>query len=190
MMKAIKRITALALCALMLLGLLSGCGEKKQGDEKFVLNVSVCNVIDSLDPAMNTDTDADSVFYALYENLMRESDDGSGEVTLTNGMAKEYTEETNYDGSVTYRFTLRSTARWSDGEKVTADDFVYAWQRLADPATDSPNHALMSVVAGYDDVCETGDKTKLQVSAKDETTFVVTLSAPCAYFIEGICTAV
>ena len=134
-MKAIKRITALALCALMLLGLLSGCGEKKQGDEKFVLNVSVCNVIDSLDPAMNTDADADSVFYALYENLMRESDDGSGEVTLTNGMAKEYTEETNYDGSVTYRFTLRSTARWSDGEKVTADDFVYAWQRLADPAT-------------------------------------------------------
>ena len=46
-MKAIKRITALALCALMLLGLLSGCGEKKQGDEKFVLNASVCNVIDS-----------------------------------------------------------------------------------------------------------------------------------------------
>ena len=42
-------------------------------------------------------------------------------MTLTNGMAKEYTEETNYDGSVTYRFTLRSTARWSDGEKVTAD---------------------------------------------------------------------
>ena len=185
-MKAIKRITALALCALMLLGLLSGCGEKKQGDEKFVLNVSVCNVIDSLDPAMNTDADADSVFYALYENLMRESDDGSGEVTLTNGMAKEYTEETNYDGSVTYRFTLRSTARWSDGEKVTADDFVYAWQRLADPATDSPNHALMSVVAGSDEVRETGDKTKLQVSAKDESTFVVTLSAPCAYFIEGI----
>ncbi len=139
---------------------------------------------------MNTDTDADSVFYALYENLMRESDDGSGEVTLTNGMAKEYTEETNYDGSVTYRFTLRSTARWSDGEKVTADDFVYAWQRLADPATDSPNHALMSVVAGYDEVRETGDKTKLQVSAKDESTFVVTLSVPCAYFIEGICTAV
>ena len=80
---------------------------------------------------------------------MRESDDGSGEVTLTNGMAKEYAEETNYDGSVTYRFTLRSTARWSDGEKVTADDFVYAWQRLADPATDSPNHALMTVRLFY-----------------------------------------
>lgn len=189
-MKTIKRIAALLLGTTLLLGLLSGCGNKKQGNEKLVLNVGVCGAIDSLDPAMNTDTDADSIFHALYENLMRESDDGSGEVMLTNGMAKEYTEETNYDGTVTYRFTLRSTARWSDGEKVTADDFVYAWQRLADPATNSPNHSLMSVVAGYDEVRETGDKAKLQVSAKDKSTFVVTLSAPCAYFIEGICTAV
>ena len=189
-MNQMKRSLCALLSALMLLAMLAGCGKKQETDEPFVLGVSVCGAIDSLDPAMNTDTDADSIFYALYENLMRMSDDGSGEVTLTNGMAKEYTEETNYDGSVTYRFTLRSTARWSDGEKVTADDFVYAWQRLADPATDSPNHALMSVVAGYDDVRETGDKTKLQVSAKDESTFVVTLSAPCAYFIEGICTAV
>ena len=188
-MKTIKRIAALLLGTTLLLGLLSGCGNKKQGNEKLVLNVGVCGAIDSLDPAMNTDTDADSIFHALYENLMRESDDGSGEVMLTNGMAKEYTEETNYDGTVTYRFTLRSTARWSDGEKVTADDFVYAWQRLADPATNSPNHSLMSVVAGYDEVRETGNKAKLQVSAKDKSTFVVTLSAPCAYFIEGICTA-
>ena len=189
-MKTIKRIAALLLGTTLLLGLLSGCGNKKQGNEMLVLNVGVCGAIDSLDPAMNTDTDADSIFHALYENLMRESDDGSGEVMLTNGMAKEYTEETNYDGTVTYRFTLRSTARWSDGEKVTADDFVYAWQRLADPATNSPNHSLMSVVAGYDEVRETGNKAKLQVSAKDKSTFVVTLSAPCAYFIEGICTAV
>ena len=41
-----------------------------------------------------------------------------------------------------------------------------------------------------DEVRETGNKAKLQVSAKDKSTFVVTLSAPCAYFIEGICTAV
>ena len=189
-MNKIKRILCVLLCALMLPAMLSGCGKKKDTDEPFVFRASICSEITSLDPAMNTDTDANSVFYALYENLMRMSDGGSGEAVLDSGMAKEYSEETNFDGTVTYTFTLRASARWSDGQKVTADDFVYAWQRLADPATASPNHALMSVVAGYDEVCESGDKTKLQVSAKDDATFVVTLSAPCAYFNEGICTAV
>ena len=189
-MNKMKRILCVLLSALMLPALLSGCGKKKNADEPFVFRAGIRSVITSLDPAMNTDTDANSVFYALYENLMRMNDGGSGEAVLDSGMAKEYTEETNFDGTVTYTFTLRASARWSDGQKVTADDFVYAWQRLADPATASPNHALMSVVAGYDEVRESGDKTKLQVSAKDDSTLVVTLSAPCAYFIEGICTAV
>ena len=189
-MNKMKRILCVLLSALMLPALLSGCGKKKNADEPFVFRAGIRSVITSLDPAMNTDTDANSVFYALYENLMRMNDGGSGEAVLDSGMAKEYTEETNFDGTVTYTFTLRASARWSDGQKVAADDFVYAWQRLADPATASPNHALMSVVAGYDEVRESGDKTKLQVSAKDDSTLVVTLSAPCAYFIEGICTAV
>ena len=189
-MNKMKRILCVLLSALMLPALLSGCGKKKNADEPFVFRAGIRSAITSLDPAMNTDTDANSVFYALYENLMRMNDGGSGEAVLDSGMAKEYTEETNFDGTVTYTFTLRASARWSDGKKVTADDFVYAWQRLADPATASPNHALMSVVAGYDEVRESGDKTKLQVSAKDDSTLVVTLSAPCAYFIEGICTAV
>ncbi len=189
-MKKFDRIAGLALGAALLLGLLSGCGGKQTDEEPFVLRASVCGALDSLDPAMNTDDDAKTVFCALYENLMRMSDDGSGHAVLTNGMAKEYTEEVNYDGTVSYRFTLRSSARWSDGKKVTADDFVYAWQRLADPATQSPNHALLSMVAGYDEVRETGDRTKLQVSAKNETTFCVTLASPCAYFIESVCTAV
>ena len=189
-MNKMKRILCALLCALMLPAMLAGCGKKKGSDEPFVFSASICSAIDSLDPAMNTDTNANSVFYALYENLMRMNDGGSGEAVLDNGMAKEYTEEPNFDGTVTYTFTLRASARWSDGQKVTADDFVYAWQRLADPATASPNHALMSMVAGYDEVRESGDKTKLQVSAKDDSTLVVTLRAPCAYFIEGICTAV
>lgn len=189
-MKKMKRIVGSALCAALLLGLLSGCGGRKTETQEFVLRASVCRALETLDPALNADDDAKSVFYALYENLMRMSDDGSGHAALTNGMAKEYTEEVNYDGTVTYRFTLRSSARWSDGKKVTADDFVYAWQRLADPAVNSPNHALLSMVAGYDEVRESGDVSLLQVSAKNDTTFCVTLSSACAYFIEGVCTAV
>ena len=178
------------LAAMLLLTALTGCGEKEEREEKFILGVCVCDQIESLDPAMNTNGDAQSIFYALYENLMRYTDDGTGTAALSNGMAKEYTEVSNYDGTVSYEFSLRSSARWSDGEKVTADDFVYAWQRLADPATESPNHALLSMVRGYDKVRETGDVSALAVSAKDKDTFCVTLSAPCAYFIDGVCTGV
>ena len=189
-MKKMKRYTSLLLAAVLLLTALTGCGETAEREEKFILGVCVCDQIDSLDPAMNTNGDAQSIFYALYENLMRYTDDGTGIAVLSNGMAKEYTEVGNYDGTVTYEFSLRSTAHWSDGEKVTADDFVYAWQRLVDPATESPNHALLSMVRGYDKVRETGDVSALAVSAKDSSTFCVTLSAPCAYFIDGVCTAV
>ena len=87
-MDKMKRSLCALLSALMLLALLAGCGKKKNADEPFVFSASVCGAIDSLDPAMNTDTDADSIFYALYENLMRMSDDGSGEAVLSNGVAK------------------------------------------------------------------------------------------------------
>lgn len=188
-MKKRNRLAALVLCAALLAGALSGCGEKQDAAEPFVLRAGVCAALTTLDPAMNTESDAASVFYAMYENLMRMSDDGSGRAVLTNGMAKEYTEETNYDGTVTYRFTLRSSARWSDGQRVTADDFVYAWQRLVDPATGSPNHALLSMVAGYDEVRAGGNLSLLQVEAKNDSTFCVTLSSACAYFLESVCTA-
>lgn len=174
----------------MLFTVLAGCTGKTEMEEKFILRVCVCDRIASLDPAMNTDTAAQSVFYALYENLMRYADDGTGTAVLVNGIAREYTEENNYDGTVTYQFSLRSSARWSDGEKVTADDFVYAWRRLVDPATGSPNHELLSMVQGYDTVRETGDVSALAVSAKNDSTFCVTLSSPCAYFLDGVCASV
>ena len=189
-MKKMKRYVSALLAAMLLLTVLTGCGETAEQEEKFIFGVSVCDRLASLDPAMNTDSDAQSIFYTLYENLMRYTDDGTGTAVLSSGMAKEYTEVSNYDGTVSYEFSIRSSARWSDGEKVTADDFVYAWQRLVDPATESPNHAILNMVRGYDKVRETGDATALAVSAKDSDTFCVTLSAPCAYFIDGVCTAV
>ena len=189
-MEKAKRYAALLLAAMLLLTALTGCGEKEEQEEKFILRVSVCDQISSLDPAMNTNEDAQSIFYTLYENLMRYTNDGSGAAVLTNGVAKEYTEVSNFDGTVSYTFSIRSSARWSDGEKVKADDFVYAWQRLADPATQSPNCELLSMVKGYEQVRETGDVSALAVSADGSDTFCVTLSTPCAYFLDGVCASV
>lgn len=177
--------------ALMLMGALSGCAEEETPEEeRFVLRASVCSALSSLDPAMNTDPRAESVFCALYENLMRMEEDEDGKATIVPGTAKEYQEIRNYDGTVDYVFTLRSSARWSDGTRVRSRDFVYAWRRLVDPVTDSPNHAMLSMVEGYGAARETGDTTQLKVRSEGDSTFRVTLSAPCAYFLGEVCTAV
>ena len=177
--------------ALMLMGALSGCGaEEEDAARQFVVRASVCGKVTSLDPAMNTDPSAETVFCALYENLLRSSVDGEGNLTVEPGVAKEYEIVENYDGTVDYVFTLRSAARWSDGTRVRARDFDYAWRRHVDPATESPNHAMLSMVQGYDAVRETGDAAKLGVKADGDTTFRVTLLNPCPYFLSDICTAV
>ena len=125
-----KRTLALFLSALMLLALLTGCGKQEEPAEDFVVSAAVCGPLETLDPTMNTDVGAESLLSTLFEGLMRMRDDGAGKAVAVAGIAKEYIEEKNYDDTVTYTFTLRSAARWSDGERVTAEDFVYAWQRL------------------------------------------------------------
>ncbi len=190
-MQHIKKLFCILLSALMLMGALSGCAEEETEEQaRFLLRAAVCDAVDSFDPAVNTDVRAEVIFYALYENLMRFDFDEEGRATVTPGIAKEYEETQNFDGTVDYVFTLRSTARWSDGTRVKAKDFVYAWKRLADPAFDSPNSELLSMVAGYDAVRATGDLSKLAVKAEGDSTFRVTLSVPCAYFLTDVCTAV
>ncbi len=190
-MRRLKKPICILLSALMLMSALSGCAEKETPEsERFVLRAYVCGRIETLDPAMNTDTRAESIFCALYENLMRVDDDGEGRLRVVPGVAKEYEEIANADGTVDYVFTLRSSARWSDGTRVKARDFAYAWRRLVNPETESPNHELLSMVQGYDAVRETGDTNLLAVKADGDTTFRVTLSAPCSYFLGEVCTAV
>lgn len=190
-MEHIRKLICIMLSALMLMSALSGCAEKEvPEEERFVLRAALCGRIASLDPAMNTDARAESIFCAMYENLMRMEEDSEGRIAVVPGIAKEYRAVENGDGTVDYIFTLRSSARWSDGVRVKARDFVYAWRRLADPETNSPNCAMLSMVQGYDAVRETGDITQLAVKSEGDTTLRVTLSAPCGYFLTEVCTAV
>jgi oligopeptide transport system substrate-binding protein len=187
-MKLMKRALALAFAGLLCVGILSGCGEQTQKNEGMDLSVCLGGEPETLDPA-RVSADADvTVLEQLYENLMRITPDSSGEASVANGMAKSYDTETNYDGSVTYTFRLRS-AKWSDGVEVKAGDFVYAWQRLVDPASAMPNAQMLSMVVGYDEVQSTGDVTKLRVEAKNDATLVVTLNGVCPWFLTDVCTA-
>lgn len=184
-MKKLKKITALLLAAVLVLSL-AACTTQ---EEKFTVQVDLPEAVNTLDPAMVSNDAERMVVSHLYENLMKLTNDGAGRAVVTNGLAANYTCENHLDGTQTYTFSLRSGITWSDGQPVTAGDFVYAWQRLADPKTESPNAALLSVVKGYAAARKNGDMTKLQVSAPDDRTLVVELSEKCLNFAEVICTS-
>ena len=183
-MKHWKRRLALLLAAALCVSALAGCA---RGGDAMSLSVCVGGAPEELDPIYATEPADQTILVHLYENLMRKTAGASG-ATVTNGVAKRATSEENTDGTVTWTFQLRS-AEWSDGRGVLAGDFVYAWQRLADPANDSPFASLLSVVAGYDEVRETGDVSLLQVTAEDDSTLVVVLNGKYDWFLEEVCTA-
>lgn len=184
-MPKLKRAVPLLLAAALCVSLLAGCAKEESGVS---LSVSVGSRVTTLDPIYAEDINSQTVLVHLYENLMKVVTDGSGGTTVANGMAKSVDVEENYDGTVTYTFRLRS-ARWSDGESVEAADFVYAWQRLADPASYSPYAALLSVVCGYEEARTAGDMSLLQVTAKNATTLVVTLNGNYDWFLREVCTS-
>ena len=190
-MKRCRRAAAILLAIALSLGSLAGCG-KTHSQQTFlvpkVLSVCLGDAPVSLDPACAAEPRDLTVISNLYENLMKLSADESGNLTAVPAMARSYEKEKHVDGSVTYTFRLRN-AKWSDGSSVSADDFVFAWQRLADPAIHSPNTQLMSIIKGYDEVQATGDVSALQVSAKNSSTFVVTITGTCEWFLTDVCTA-
>lgn len=180
-MRVGKQITAALLVLSLLVLPLTGCGEKQE--DILPLRIAMADIPDTFDPAMvNTDTEKTVVVH-LFENLMKLTEGG-----VVCAQAKSYTCTDNLDGTETYRFTLRTDTKWSDGKAVTAEDFIYAWQRLVDPETASPSRALLNMVAGYEEAAE-GDLDALQVWADDSFTLVVVLNCHCPYFLSSICTA-
>ena len=182
-MTKLKRPVAALLAAVLLLGLLTGC--HRENGVSF--RVAMGSVPATLDPALAATDEEKTVVSHLFENLMKLQSDGNGGTTAVNGVARSYQCDTTAEGQETYTFKLRSSAAWSDGTKVTAQDFVYAWKRLVDPATGSKIARILDMVAGYS-AARTGEDA-LQVSAPDDETFVVTLSGRCPYFIDSVCTA-
>lgn len=130
---------------------------------------------ETIDPALNSAVDGGNMLLHAFECLLTVGQDG----TLQPGQAETW--ETSEDG-LTWTFHLRDGLKWSDGTPLTANDFVYSWQRVCDPAVAAPYaETVLGMVKGYDEAIA-GDVTALAVSAPDDLTLVVELSAPCSYF--------
>ena len=188
-----KRWISLILALALLVSLLAACAgeESPLSDEGLTLRVSAMERQTSADPLEASDSGGGTLIYHLYENLMKWVDDGEGRAQLTQGVAQSYHVEENTDGSMVYTFTLRSDAVWSDGEPVTAGDFVFAWQRLFDRETLPTKISLLAQVEGYNQAYQARDGSLLTgVEATDDQTLVVRLTAPCAYFLSEVCAGV
>lgn len=179
------------LVALLSIPFLTACAQEQTQEPQAdgtTLSVALVGAPERLDPIYATDGTTQSVLLHLYEPLMKTTTDEDGNVQVVEGLAKSVEIDTNLDGTATYTFYLRQ-GLWSDGVAVTANDFVYAWQRLANPATFSPNATLLSMVSGYDTVQNTGDVTALGVVALDDTTFQVSLVGGYDWFLDEVCTS-
>lgn len=147
-----------------------------------VFKYRVLDNINAIDPQIVEDVDTSSVVRSLFEGLYNSGADGNP----VPAVAESHT--VNEDNTV-YTFKIRDTAKWSNGDPVTAGDFVYAWQRAVDPATAS-NYAyfvgLVGVVNANDIVAGTKPLTDLGVKAIDDKTLEVTLAFSSPWFIRSL----
>lgn len=157
-----------------------------------VLSVCLASEPDSIDPALNSTVDGATMIAHLFSGLATWEQDENGNLQIVPDAAEELVEGvTNEDGTVTYTYTLRDGLTWSDGEPVTANDFVFAWNRAASVELAADYGYMFEVVDGYADIWETdadgnavNPDAKLNVQAPDEKTLVVTLSNAVSYWNE------
>ena len=134
----------------------------------------------SMDISRVSDSYSSTIINNVMEGLVRlgESD---GNYTMMPGDAQTW--ELSEDGMV-WTFHLGDN-KWSDGEPVTAQDYVYSLQRSVDPATGCPNEWFLYPIAGYDEIRDNGASVDtLGVKAIDEKTLEITLAFPMPSFLE------
>lgn len=131
----------------------------------------------SADPSLATDVIAARVLTATYEGLYRLDQDSQ---PIAAG-AMEVVEPSE-DG-LTYRFDLRKEATWSNGDPVTADDYVFSWQRTVDPETASEYASIFSPLKNAEAITAgEKDKKELGVTAVSEYELEIVLEKPVPYF--------
>lgn len=130
----------------------------------------------SLDPHKTEGVPEANIIRDQFEGLVRIDVDGE----IIPGVAESW-ENDDYK---VWRFNLRKDAKWSNGDPVTAHDFVYAWKRLVNPETASPYASYLQYahVENVDDIINgKADFETLGVKALDDYTFEITLSEPVPY---------
>ena len=186
-----KKVLAFLCAAVMAIGM-TGCGGSQttggSGSSKSAsgsakssssdLNVMLETPVESLDPQQATDGTSFEVIADYTDGLYQMDADGKAVPALA-----EKTEVS--DDGKTYTFTLKD-AKWSNGDAVTANDFVFGWQRAVDPDVASEYSYMLSDIGqvknAADIIAGKKDKKELGITAVDDKTIKVELNVPVSYF--------
>lgn len=180
-----KNVMKNLLILTLLAGLFSGCsGERKTpveiGNEQQILHIGNGGEPADIDPHGNSGQPDSQIKRALFEGLVSLS---SETLEVIPGVAESW--DISEDG-LTYTFSLRKNARWSNGDPVTAHDFVWTWQRGMAPSLGNP-YAYMFFVfknaeAYYNK--ELTDFSDVGIRALDDHTLQFELAGPTPYILE------
>ena len=132
-----KKILALLLCFMMILTSFISCGNKENEDEGAEIKMYISDPVYNFDPAEAYKNEAAlKIVSLMFDNLFVMNEDGKVEKSLV----KDY----KFDKKENSMFIeLRDDTYWSDGNAITANDVVYAWQRLLDPANSFESASLL-----------------------------------------------
>lgn len=160
MKKTIRIFTA----AILLLAMIFICGCSSDNSSA-IIYFGVREKPSSIDPQTASTTTELMIVRNLFEGLLRCDVNGN----IVSGAAESYTLENGV-----YTFFLRQNAVWSDGEPVTADDFVFGIQRALDPVTASPNAQLLFPIENARNVHSGSLPTSaLGIKAVDANTLII-----------------
>ncbi|MFC6117142.1 peptide ABC transporter substrate-binding protein [Macrococcoides bohemicum] len=177
MRKNYSWLIAFVLVLSSILAACSGGSGEKDSKGKQVLNL----VLSSDIPSMNSALATDLVSFEMYENVMeglyRLDKDTKPVPALAEGDPKET------DGGKTWTIKLRKDAKWSNGDPVTANDFVYAWRNVVDPKTASEYAFIMYDIENAQEINKGKKKPEeLGVKAIDDNTLEIKLKNNQPYF--------
>ncbi|EEM53941.1 Oligopeptide transporter, periplasmic-binding protein [Bacillus thuringiensis serovar kurstaki str. T03a001] len=168
--------------ALVTFLLLTACNNKANKSDtevkKQVLNVTVSEEIPSLDTAKTMDGTSAHVMQNIFEGLYVLNDQDQS----TPAIAKSF--KRSEDGKK-YTFDLRKDAKWSNGDSVTANDFIFAWKRAINPETASQYASMLFYVKNAKEINKgTMPLDALGVKAINNYTLEVELEQPVPYFLQ------
>ena len=178
----LKKPLAVAMAGTMLVG----CGGSSTGGSTASTGGTASSVTVAIDADLNT---MDYEYATDGNSFIMHSMCVSGLVMLdADGQAQPDLAESwdiSEDG-LTYTFHIRDGVKWSNGTPVTANDFVYGWQRLVSPELASDYNFIVdtiSVVNAAEVIAGEKPVSDLGVEATDDSTFVVHLSQPCGFLL-------